>query len=146
VSAFHAAATDPYVPESPSHRKLFLIGKGHGCEVEMSRADEIAQGLREEGGALTFPLDVLDYSQGHEDFGAGVPPPKVTSASYDLGRARARQKAEQDAEFWDWQRAEDERRERAMTELLKDHPEALAEYRAKMAEITTRKAPSRQPG
>ena len=101
----------------------------------MSRADEIAQGLRHESGSLTFPLDVLDYSQGHQDFAEGVPPPKVSSASYDLGRARARLKLEKEAEFEAWQRAEDERRDSAMREVLADRPDLLADYLAKIAEI-----------
>jgi hypothetical protein len=105
----------------------------------MSRADEIAQGLREPGGALTFPLDCLDYGQGFVDFKAGTPPPRVTSASYDLGRNRARQAAEDDAEFKDKLRADSEATDARVRALLSDRPDLLAEYDAKMREISTRR-------
>lgn len=108
----------------------------------MSRADEIAQGLREKGGALTFPLDIVDYAQGHEDYRTGQPPPaRLTSPSYDLGRARAARKAEEAAEFNDWLAAEDARRDKAVRDLLKDRPDLLAEYEAAMAAISA-KAPA----
>lgn len=104
----------------------------------MSRADEIAQGLREPGGALTFPLQIEDYNQGHADFKAGTPPPRVSSASYDLGRARARQKVEDEAGVMDEIAAESKRRHEAVRELLKDRPDVLADYDARMAEIDRR--------
>ena len=97
-----------------------------------SREDEIAQGLREEGGALIGGLNAEDYVAGIEDFEAGREPPKgLTSTSYDLGRARARQKAEFMAEF----EAEQERRHQSVREMLKDRPAVLAEYDAKIAAI-----------
>lgn len=101
----------------------------------MSRADEIAQGLREPSGCLTFPLDALEYGQGHVDFAAGNPPPKFSSASYDLGRARAREAREEDNAFKDYLRAEDERRDAAMCDILKDRPDLLADYQTKIAAI-----------
>lgn len=107
----------------------------------MSREDEIAQGLRHPSGALTFPLNVDDYNQGFVDFKAGTEPPKFTSASYDLGRARARQEAEINATFLDRLRAEDEWRDKVMHELLKDHPAVLADYEAKIAEIRGKRKP-----
>lgn len=101
----------------------------------MSRADEIAQGLRDEHGGLIGGLVVEEYNQGHIDFEEGTAPPAFTTTSYDLGRQRAARLAAEQRAVKDWMRREDDRRERAMAEILADHPEALAEYRAKIAEI-----------
>jgi hypothetical protein len=103
----------------------------------MSRADEIAQGLRDESGSLTFPLNCEEYSQGFADFRTGAEPPRMSSASYDLGRNLARRKAEEDAEFKAQLAAESERRINAVREVLKDHPEVLAEYDERMAALKT---------
>lgn len=46
-------------------------------------------GLRTAGGSLAGGLDALDYSDGAEDYRNGRPPPRITSASYDLGRQKA---------------------------------------------------------
>ena len=102
----------------------------------MSRADEITQGLREPGGALIGGLVVLDYVAGMDDFEAGNPPPKgITSASYDLGRLRAREAAEADADALEAMRRDDARREHAMRDILADRPDLLADYLAKMAAL-----------
>lgn len=101
----------------------------------MSREDEIRQGLREPSGALTFPLDVIDYGQGMEDFENGVDPPKMSSASYDLGRFRAREKRELEAEVMDEIEARSRLSRAAVRDALKDRPDLLAEYDAKIAEI-----------
>ncbi len=104
----------------------------------MSRADEIAQGLRHESGSLTFPLDVLEYNQGHADYQDGVAPPRVTSASYDLGRARARESREFGAEVMANLGAQQERSSAALRDMLKDRPDLLAEYDAKITAIRKR--------
>lgn len=101
----------------------------------MSRADEIAQGLREESGCLTFPLEVLDYAQGHADFKAGTPPPRLSSPSYDLGRNRAREAKEHEMDFMAKFEAEQEASHQRVRALLKDRPDLLAEYDASIAEI-----------
>lgn len=108
----------------------------------MSRADEIAQGLRDETGALTFPLDVLEYSQGHRDYDAGTPPPKVSSASYDLGRFRAQEQREATEDLMVDLRRQDAERDLRMRELLKDRPDILAQYLANMAAIRARQTDS----
>lgn len=102
----------------------------------MSRADEIAQGLREPGGALIGGLHVFDYVQGIEDFKAGNPPPKMTSTSYDLGRNRAREDAEFTSDVMARLEAQQERSRQAVRELLRDErPDLLADYDAKIAAI-----------
>lgn len=103
-----------------------------------SREAEIAQGLRHPGGALTFPLNVLDYTQGYKDFKLGNPPPRISSDSYDLGRNRARREAEETAEVMAAIDAEQERRHQSVRAMLADKPEILAEYDAKIAEIRAR--------
>lgn len=106
----------------------------------MSRADEIAQGLREPGGALIGGLVVLDYVQGIEDFKAGNPPPRMSSTSYDLGRRRARADAELEVEVMAKLEAEQERSHQAVRDMLRDKPDVLADYDAKIAEIRARAA------
>lgn len=104
----------------------------------MSRADEIAQGLREPGGALFGGLNVLDYVQGIEDFKAANPPPRMSSASYDLGRRRAREDAELEADVMTAIETQQERSHQAVREILRDRPDLLADYDAKVAEIRRR--------
>ena len=101
----------------------------------MSREDEIRQGLREPSGTLIGGLHVMDYLQGWNDFEEGNPPPKMSSTSYDLGRARAREKIEAEAEVREWIEADEQRRANAMREILKDRPDILADYEAKIATI-----------
>lgn len=107
----------------------------------MSLEDEIKQGLRTETGALIGGLNVEEYTQGYCDFEDGTPPPKFTTTSYDLGRSRASERAQITADFWDWQKRDSERRESMMTDILKDRPDLLAEYLAKMASLSPTPAP-----
>ena len=104
----------------------------------MSREDEIRQGLREPSGMLIGGLNVLDYWQGANDFKQGNPPPQMSSASYDLGRMRAQERQEKATAFDAWIKAEDARREAVMQDILKDRPDLLAEYKAKIASIRER--------
>jgi hypothetical protein len=104
----------------------------------MSRADEIAQGLREPGGALIGGLHVEDYNQGFEDFAAGNPPPRMSSVSYDLGRRRAARDAEITADVMAKLEAQQERSHQAVREMLRDKPDVLADYDAKIAAIRNR--------
>ena len=104
----------------------------------MSREDEIRQGLREPSGMLIGGLNVLDYSQGADDFKQGTPPPQMSSASYDLGRMRAQEKREEATAVDDWIKTENARREAVMQDVLKDRPDLLAEYKAKIASIRER--------
>ena len=101
----------------------------------MSREDEIRQGLRDPGGALIGGLYVEDYVQGIEDWEADRPPPKFTSTSYDLGRARAREKAEATTDVLAAHEREMEARHQRVREMLAGHPDVLADYDAKMAEL-----------
>lgn len=101
----------------------------------MSRQQEIEQGLRREGGALAFPLNSEEYQQGYVDYLDGAAPPRMTTTSYDLGRALGARRAEEKAVVLAQLRAEDERREAAMRDILKDRPDLLADYLAKIAEI-----------
>jgi hypothetical protein len=103
--------------------------------MRTTREMEIAQGLREPGGALIGGLQVEDYLQGRADYESGAEPPKVTSTSYDLGWRRAADEAEALADL----KADLKRRSEAshamMQELLKDRPDLLAEYNARIAAI-----------
>lgn len=101
----------------------------------MSREMEIKQGLREEGGALIGGLVVIDYLQGMDDFANRAPPPDVTSASYDLGRMRASEGAEQAREVMDALERRQRQSQDAVRAMLKDRPDLLAEFNAKLAEI-----------
>lgn len=104
----------------------------------MSRADEIAQGLRDENGGLIGGLVVEDYVRGLEDFHAGREAPRgITSASYDLGRSRARRQAEERARLLEMIE-EDSRKTRARVReiiLSTGKLDVLAEYDVKMAEL-----------
>lgn len=103
----------------------------------MSRADEIAQGLRDENGALVGGLDVAECVKAQDDFEAGRAPPRITSASYDVWRARLAREAYEEAEFRAKLRAESlARRERVRETLIAfGRPDALAEFDAQMALI-----------
>lgn len=103
----------------------------------MSRADEIAQGLREPSGCLTFVLVAEEYGQGHADFRAGTPPPKFSTPSYDLGRARAARLADEDAAFKERLRAEALAGRIRLRAILAEagRPDLIVEYDAKMAEL-----------
>lgn len=102
----------------------------------MSRADEIAQGLRHEDGSLTFSLVAEEYSQGHADFDAGTPAPRLTTPSYDLGRARAARLADEAASVLASINADRARCNARLREMLADNPAALAEFEAAMAAIS----------
>ncbi len=104
----------------------------------MSRQQEIEQGLRHESGALAFPLNVEEYCQGFEDYNDGAAPPRMTTSSYDLGRALGARRAEERVEteaLMARLEAEQERRHQAVRDMLKDKPDLLAGYDAKIAEI-----------
>lgn len=100
-----------------------------------SRDREIEQGLREPGGALVGGLDVLEYAKGWEDYEASLPPPAVTSRDYDLGRARAAEKAEQTADVLAAIRRDQDAAHDRVRAALKDRPDALAEYDARIEAI-----------
>jgi hypothetical protein len=90
-------------------------------------------GLRTETGALIGGLVVLDYVQGIDDFNAGIPPPDMTTPSYDLGRQRAAEKRERDAEVRAWLDREQAERMRKLKEMLP--PDAYAEIEQKITAI-----------
>lgn len=87
-----------------------------------------SNGLRGETGALIGGLIVEDYVQGIEDFKRGTAPPNLTTPSYDLGRQRAAEKAENEANVMAWLKRDAEERDKRMREILT--PEQYAEYRA----------------
>lgn len=103
----------------------------------MSRANEIAQGLRDENGGLIGGLVVEDCIQAADDFAAGRPPPRMTSPSYDVWRARLAREANERREVRDrYDAAQREIRERVRTVLLEmGRPDVLADYEAQMAEL-----------
>ena len=102
----------------------------------MARADEIAQGLRSPTGALIGGLVVEDYVKGMDDFKGGSPLPKMTSASYDLGRMRACEAAEQtDDILQKLEKQQAELHEKVRQMLINSRPDLLADYDKRMAEI-----------
>lgn len=101
----------------------------------MSREREIEQGLRERSGCLTFTLVAEEYSQGHIDYEAGASPPDFSSPSYDLGRFRAAEKADNAREVMDKIRRDREDGEARMRAILRDRPDVLAEYDARISAI-----------
>ena len=106
-----------------------------------SRQREVEQGLREPSGCLTFVLVAEDYSQGFADFESRAPWPESATASYELGRARAGERAGDAADLIaKIDRDQEETRQRVRA-LLADRPEILADYDARMAELK-RPAPS----
>lgn len=102
------------------------------------RQREIAQGLRDEHGSLIGGLHFEDYVQGHRDYDAGAPPPRVTSVSYDLGRRRAARLAEAKADMMARLKADQERSRAAVRKMIAHLPDVLAEFDAKMAELDNR--------
>lgn len=92
------------------------------------RQREIDQGLRDETGALTFGLVVEEYSQGFVDFNEGRPAPRITTASYDLGRALGQRKAEERDQVKAWMEEQTARSDRIVREILKDRPDLIALY------------------
>ena len=90
-------------------------------------------GLRDETGALIGGLVVFDYIAGMADYKAGNSPPDMTSPSYDLGRQRAAEETEADADFRRNLAEQEEQTEARMRSILP--PDIFAEYQAKIAEI-----------
>lgn len=95
--------------------------------------------LRDEHGTLIGGLVVFDYLQGIEDYEKGAAPPDLSSASYDLGRQRAAEKAEAKAAFLASLREADRQRMERMRELLS--PEDYEELAHKIAEIWAGRKP-----
>lgn len=97
-------------------------------------ADDLSNnGLRNETGALIGGLVVEDYVAGIQDFKDGQPSPDFTSPSYDLGRQRAAEERARDNEFKAWMKAQEDRSDKAMREMLP--PKAYAEYRQQIDAI-----------
>lgn len=102
------------------------------------RQREIDQGLRDETGALTFCLIAEEYQQGLVDYQDGNPPPRVSTASYDLGRDLGRRReaeAEAQAVMLAKINADAERSQDLVRSMLANHPDVLAEFNAQLAAI-----------
>lgn len=113
----------------------------------MSRADrferEKQQGLRDEHGSFIGDpespgLHVLDFLQGYQDAKDRAPFPENPTPSYEIGRTTAQEDMEDERAVTDYLAAEEARRDAAMRDMLKDHPEHLADWEAKIAEIRNR--------
>lgn len=101
------------------------------------RQREIDQGLRKPSGELIGGLHVEDYVQGHKDFKAGTPAPNgLTSVSYDLGRHRAAQEAEQKADILRKVEERNAASQAKVRELIAHRSDLLAEYDAKMEALS----------
>lgn len=103
------------------------------------RQREIDQGLRDEDGGLIGGLDILECFKAQEDFEAGRPPPRMTTTSYDVWRARLAREADEKADVLAKIAADDVARMERMREILKDRPDILAQYEAEMARISSSK-------
>lgn len=109
----------------------------------MSRKNEIAQGLRHEDGGLVGGLVVEDCVAAQKDYEGGRPPPRMTSASYDIWRARLTRLADEEREFRGRLRADElASRERVRAILIElGRLDMLADFDAKMMEIDERSRP-----
>jgi hypothetical protein len=96
--------------------------------------------LRDENGGLVGGLEVSEYNAGFTDFEERRPPPKLTTASYDLGRQRSAEKAENKHNFVTWLTREEERRNEALKALLPPKP-----YAALMQQISTIRGEKKPP-
>lgn len=101
--------------------------------------EDVKNGLRTPRGELVGGLNVLDYTKGRDDFSAGIAPPEVTSASYDLGRRRAAEDAEEKADLLARLERDAAESNRRVRELLKDRPDVLAAYDKSMAAIAAKR-------
>lgn len=101
------------------------------------RQREIAQGLRDESGALIGGLVVFDYIDGIQDWKDGKPPPPITSTSYDLGRAKAARDAELKADVLRELAERQAASHAEVRKLLAHRPDLLVAYDAKMAALRT---------
>lgn len=90
-------------------------------------------GLRDATGTLIGGLVVFDYLDGMRDYNTGAAPPDMTSPSYDLGRQRAAEKAEEKADILRKIKEDDRRRMERMKEILS--PEDYDELAHKIAAI-----------
>lgn len=103
----------------------------------MSRADEIAQGLRHEDGGLVGGLYLEECLKAAEDYEAGRPPPRLTTPSYDVWRARLAREDSERREVLAKIDAEDARSREAVRRIIIEQGrlDVLADYDAKMAEL-----------
>lgn len=99
---------------------------------------ERQQGIRDEHGGVIDGIEIIDFVTGYDDAKHRRPFPEDPSLSYELGRTRAQEDMEQDQAVIDYLAAEEARRDAAMRDMLKDHPEHLADWEAKIAEIRNR--------
>jgi hypothetical protein len=105
---------------------------------------EKQQGLRGQLGSFIGDpeapgLHIVDFCQGYQDAKDRAPFPENPTPSYEIGRTRAQEDMEEARAVNDWLKADEERRDAAMRDMLKDRPDLLADWEAKMAEIRNRK-------
>lgn len=91
-------------------------GFAHGAPV--------GDGFRDEHGSLVGGLYAVDFERGVRDYKDRRPRPEVTTASYDLGRARAAEDAASAQEILDRLNAENSARMAAFREELTDEQRA----------------------
>lgn len=109
----------------------------------MGRAErfkrEIQQGLRSPEGAFLGDdgrgLNIGEFADGYDDFKNKRPFPDNPTVSYEIGRTRAYEEWEETQAVLDRIAADEKRRDDALREMLKDRPDLLAEYDAKIAAI-----------
>ncbi len=102
---------------------------------------EIEQGLRTPTGSFIGDperpgLHPLEFSQGWQDFEDKADWPDNATPSYELGRHRAGQKAEEEMDMMDAIKKRQVDSENAVRDMLKGKPEELARFNARMAAIT----------
>lgn len=116
------------------------LGTGSVMAIGDWSEEDVKNGLRSPTGGLVGGLVVLDYIAGRADFAAGTPPPTVTSASYDLGRRRAAEDAEERADFIAKLQQRNREANERVRAALKDRHELLEEYDRNMAAIHAKHA------
>ena len=119
-------------------RGVVIIGwseldRGPVPALEFQHAELARDGLRDVNGSLVGGLYADDYQRGIEDAQLGRLAPVVTTASYDLGRAKASEDGYAARELLDRLHAESERRAAAVREMLP--PEAQADFDRQIEDI-----------
>lgn len=108
---------------------------------------EIEQGLRTPTGSFIGDperpgLHALEFTQGWQDFEDKAPWPDNPTPSYELGRHRASVQAEDAMDIMDAINKRQADSENAIRDMLKDKPDELARFNARMTAITPPEQPS----
>jgi hypothetical protein len=119
-------------------RGIVILGwsemdRGPVPDLNQDHGKLVGDGLRDVTGTLVGGLYAEDYARAIDDYGAGRDAPRLTTASYDLGRAKASEDAAAARELVERLRHESDERGRAVRAMLP--PEAQADFDRQMEDI-----------